>query len=153
MPQCGLTLRPANMTGMDIHSIDLRETDGQEAGLKSPGAGLAFSLKKMPAITGTTSATSVLEAMICHSDDTATDVALKAVGAEAVREFIARAGLASAKIPTSTRVLVSYLAGAPAGVDVGLAGMQKIMGDRMFGAPRSPMLFFGAICMPSTVGA
>jgi beta-lactamase class A len=90
-------------------------------------------------LTGTTMAKSVLEAMICHSDDTATDVALKQVGVEAVRDFIARAGLASAKIPASTRVLVSYLAGAPAGVDVGWAGMQKIMGGQNFGTPRGPM--------------
>ncbi len=99
----------------------------------------SISSPVLASLTGTTTAKSVLEAMICHSDDTATDIALKALGVAAVREFIARAGLATAKIPTSTRVLVSYLAGAPAGVDVGWDGMQKIMGGENFGTPRGPM--------------
>ena len=90
-------------------------------------------------LTGTTPARSVLEAMISHSDNTATDMALAQVGADRVRAFITKAGLASAEIPDSTRILLSYLAGAPSGDDVGWAGMQVIAGGGYFGTPRSPM--------------
>ncbi|HSH99100.1 MAG TPA: serine hydrolase [Reyranella sp.] len=77
-------------------------------------------------LTGTTPAVSVLEAMIAHSDNTATDVAMAAVGADRVRVLIAEAGLKQTQIPDSTRRLFSWLAGAPEGVDVGWAGMQKL---------------------------
>jgi len=90
-------------------------------------------------LTGKTPARSALEAMIAHSDNTATDIALKHVGAERVRAFVAKAGLTSVKIPTSTRIVFSYLAGAPYGVDVGWEGMERIMQGNLFGAARSPM--------------
>jgi beta-lactamase class A len=77
-------------------------------------------------LTGTTPAVSVLEAMITHSDNTATDVAMAAVGADRVRALVAEAGLKQTQVPDSTRRLFSYLAGAPEGVDVGWAGMQKL---------------------------
>lgn len=72
------------------------------------------SLDGMPApdlaLTGKTPARSVLEAMIAHSDNTATDVALAAAGVEDVRKLIAEAGLKTVRIPTSTRRLFAYLA-------------------------------------------
>lgn len=77
-------------------------------------------------LTGTTPARSVLEAMIAHSDNTATDVALAAAGVDKVRALIAEAGLRSTQIPHSTRRLFSWLSGAPEGVDVGWAGMQRL---------------------------
>ena len=77
-------------------------------------------------LTGTTPAVSVLEAMIAHSDNTATDVAMGAVGADRVRGLIAQAGLKQTQIPDSTRRLFSYLAGAPEGTDVGWSGMQRL---------------------------
>lgn len=77
-------------------------------------------------LTGTTPAVSVLEAMITHSDNTATDVAMAAAGADRVRALIAQAGLKQTQVPDSTRRLFSYLAGAAAGVDVGWAGMQRL---------------------------
>ena len=77
-------------------------------------------------LTGTTPAFAVLEAMIAHSDNTATDVAMGAVGAERVRALIAQAGLKRTQIPASTRRLFSYLAGAAEGVDAGWAGMQRL---------------------------
>jgi beta-lactamase class A len=70
-------------------------------------------------LTGRTEARAVLEAMIAHSDNTATDAVLADIGAERVRALIKDAGLARTKIPESTRRLFSYLAGAPPGVDVG----------------------------------
>jgi hypothetical protein len=52
----------------------------------------------------------VLEAMIAHSDNTATDAALAAVGVDNVRNLINEVGLPSVVIPTSTRQLFAYLA-------------------------------------------
>ena len=51
-------------------------------------------------LEGTTTATSVLEAMITHSDNTATNAATLKVGAGRVRALIARVGLRSTLIPT-----------------------------------------------------
>jgi beta-lactamase class A len=78
-------------------------------------------------LTGTTPAVSVLEAMIAHSDNTATDVAMGAVGAGRVRALIAEAGLKQTQVPDSTRRLFSYLAGAAEGMDAGWAGIQKLV--------------------------
>lgn len=77
-------------------------------------------------LTGTTPAVSVLEAMIAHSDNTATDVAMGAVGADRVRALVVQAGLKQTQVPDSTRRLFSYLAGAAEGVDVGWSGMQRL---------------------------
>jgi beta-lactamase class A len=74
-------------------------------------------------LSGTTPAVSVLEAMIAHSDNTATDVAMGAVGADRVRALIVQAGLKQTQVPDSTRRLFSYLAGAAEGVDAGWAGI------------------------------
>jgi len=54
-------------------------------------------------LTGTTPARSILEAMITHSDNTATDIALLRVGPNRVRSFIAAARLGATLIPDSTR--------------------------------------------------
>ena len=77
-------------------------------------------------LTGTTEARSVLEAMIAHSDNTATDVALAAAGPAQVRALIAAAGLKDTQIPDSTRRLISYLAGAPEGSDFGWDGVLSV---------------------------
>lgn len=78
-------------------------------------------------LTGTTPARSVLEAMIAHSDNTATDMALAAAGVDKVRALIAEAGLGATQIPNSTRRLFSWLAGAPEGVDLGWEGVQRMI--------------------------
>jgi beta-lactamase class A len=70
-------------------------------------------------LAGTTTARSVLEGMIAHSDNIATDLATEKVGADRVRALIAEAGLSSIRIPDSTRLFLSYILGAPAGVDLG----------------------------------
>jgi beta-lactamase class A len=64
-------------------------------------------------VTGIIQARVALEAMIGHSDDTATDIALKRVGPDAVRAFIAGIGLLNSRIPDSTRQFFGYLAGSP----------------------------------------
>ena len=70
-------------------------------------------------LAGTTEARVVLEAMIAHSDNVATDRATLEVGADRVRALIAEAGLRSIRIPDSTRIFLSYILGEPAGVDLG----------------------------------
>src|SRR5262245_54379386 len=64
-------------------------------------------------VTGIIQARVALEAMIGHSDDTATDIALKRVGADNVRAFLASIGLLNSRIPDSTRQFFGYLAGSP----------------------------------------
>jgi beta-lactamase class A len=61
-------------------------------------------------LDGKTLTRNVLEAMISHSDNTATDSILADVGVDKVRELIADVGLSSVKIPDSTRRLFAYLA-------------------------------------------
>lgn len=78
-------------------------------------------------LTGTTMARNALEAMIAHSDNTATDMAMKRVGPERVRKFISDAGLSNARIPDSTRRFFSYVAGAPQGEDLGWKAIVALM--------------------------
>jgi beta-lactamase class A len=77
-------------------------------------------------LAGTTTARSVLEAMIAHSDNMATDIATMKVGADRVRALIVQAGLHSIGIPDSTRRFLSYLFGAPPGVDLGWPGIVQV---------------------------
>jgi len=65
-----------------------------------------------PHLSGMVSERTALEAMIMHSDNTGTDMALKLAGPDKVRSFIASAGLKNTLIPDSTRVFVGYLLGA-----------------------------------------
>lgn len=65
-----------------------------------------------PNLTGSVSERTTLEAMIMHSDNTATDMSLKLVGPDNVRAFIASAGLKNTLIPDSTRIFFAYLLGA-----------------------------------------
>jgi len=91
-------------------------------------------------LTGETTARSVLEAMITHSDNTATDIALLHVGPDRVRAFIAEQKLAATLIPDSTRRFFSYNVGAPLGVDVGWSGVQQVLTSRhALGPPRRPL--------------
>lgn len=74
-----------------------------------------------------------LEAMIAHSDNMATDIVLAKVDAARVRTLIAQAGLTQTQIPTSTRRLFSYLAGAPIGTDLGWDGIRRIASGESLG--------------------
>ena len=74
--------------------------------------------------------------MIAHSDNTATDVAMAAVGPDKVRALIKESGLTATRIPHSTRRLFSYLAGAPAGTDLSWQEMQRLA---TAGPARSPI--------------
>ncbi len=75
----------------------------------SPGS----TIFNPPDLSGLVSEQTAMEAMIIHSDNTATDMVLKQAGADAVRSFIASIGLKKTMIPDSTRVFAAYLAGAP----------------------------------------
>jgi len=91
-------------------------------------------------LTGTTPARSILEALITHSDNTATDIALLRVGPDRVRSLIAAAGLRATLIPDSTRRFFSYNVGATLGVDIGWAGVQQVLASgQSLGPPRPPL--------------
>jgi len=66
-----------------------------------------------PNMIGMVTERTAMEAMIMHSDNTATDMMLKFTGPGNVRSFISSAGLTKTLIPDSTRVFFSYLAGLP----------------------------------------
>ena len=84
-------------------------------------------------LSGTSDYGKALEAMIAHSDNTATDIALAAVGPAPVRALIAQAGLTQTQIPESTRRFFSYLAGAPIGVDLEWSDILKIQNGESTG--------------------
>ncbi|MBR0680709.1 serine hydrolase [Roseomonas eburnea] len=90
-------------------------------------------------LTGTAPARTVLEAMIAHSDNTATDIALHRIGAARVRALIAGMGLAGTRLPDSTRILFSTLAGAAPGTDLGWAAMGRIADGHPVGTPLAPI--------------
>lgn len=89
-------------------------------------------------LSGTTEARAVLEAMISHSDNTATDAAMRILGAGRVRELVRAAGLSATRIPDSTRRMFSALAGAPPGTDLGWDGIQQAM-QQPVGPVRPPV--------------
>jgi beta-lactamase class A len=66
-----------------------------------------------PNLIGQISHRTTLEAMINHSDNTATDMSIKAVGIGKIRAFVASAGLHKTLLPESTRSFFGYLLGAP----------------------------------------
>lgn len=90
-------------------------------------------------LNGTASARMVLEAMIAHSDNTATDIAIRRVGAARVREVIAKAGLAQTRIPDSTRVMIATLLGEPPGRDMAWPAISAAL-DNMSGRTLRPMV-------------
>ena len=65
-----------------------------------------------PNLIGKVSQRTALEAMILHSDNTGTDMSIKQVGPDKVREFIASIGLKNTMVPDSTRALFGYLLGS-----------------------------------------
>ncbi|MBK4733468.1 serine hydrolase [Noviherbaspirillum pedocola] len=87
-------------------------------------------------LAGSVQLRSVLDAMIAYSDNTATDAAMKMVGAEHVRAFLTSAGLLSTRIPDSIRIFESYAAGAPPGVDIGWEGIKSLLQGVLPGTPR-----------------
>ena len=71
-------------------------------------------LRPVPAtVTGLIQPRTALDAMIAHSDNTGTDIALKRVGADFVRAFITSIGLHNTRIPNTTRQFFGYLSDVP----------------------------------------
>ena len=65
-----------------------------------------------PNLRGRVTVRTALEAMICHSDNTATDMIFKHARPNNIRKFIASIGLHSTDVPDSTRSFFGYLLGA-----------------------------------------
>jgi beta-lactamase class A len=112
-------------------------------GVRSVGGGVFDHL------TGTAPARVVLEAMIAHSDNTATDVAMRRVGADKVRAFIAKADLKDARIPDSTRSYFSYVSGYEPGVDMGWQGIEAMMADKGGKPPRDAINAHSTMACPA----
>lgn len=74
---------------------------------------LGSPITNPPHLTGTITVRTALQAMILESDDTATDIILKKIGPDRVRDLIASLGLTQTRIPDSTRQYVGYLFGDP----------------------------------------
>jgi beta-lactamase class A len=89
-------------------------------------------------LSGSTTARSVLEAMITHSDNTATDAAMRVIGVDRVRAVVERAGLRATRIPASTRRMFTAMAGAPPGADLGWVGVQRAL-EQPVGPLRPPL--------------
>ncbi len=66
-----------------------------------------------PDLTGQVTLLTALEAMISHSDNTATDMVLRNVGSERVQAFAEDIGLGQTRIPASTRQFFGYALGLP----------------------------------------
>ena len=84
-----------------------------------------------PDLSGLVSERTAMEAMVIHSDNTATDMVLKEAGANAVRKFIASIGLKKTMIPDSTRTFAAYLIGAP--------NYKTITWDELISIPPGPL--------------
>jgi beta-lactamase class A len=120
----------AYLQEVEAGRLDLSEQLAIDDGIRSIGGNVLDHL------TGTAPARIVLEAMIAHSDNTATDVAMARAGADKVRAFIAGAGLKGARIPDSTRRYFSYVAGYPPGVDMGWTGIEAMLAGKAVHAAR-----------------
>jgi beta-lactamase class A len=100
----------------------LRQLDSADVGTKIKNHELALNrdiwspgsdIFNPPNLAGLVSERTTMEAMVIHSDNTATDMVLKQADPDAVRTFIASIGLTKTLIPDSTRVFAGYIFGAP----------------------------------------
>jgi beta-lactamase class A len=86
---------------------------GQQLPLDEAVFSLGSPVLNPPHLTGQVTLRTALEAMIGHSDNTATDIVLGHVGPERVRAFIDGLGLRQTRIPASTRQFFGYVIGIP----------------------------------------
>ena len=82
-----------------------------------------------PNLAGMISERTAMEAMISHSDNTATDLVLKEATPKKVRQFIQAIGAKSTMIPDSTRALAAYLFGADNYLTITWQELLNIAGD------------------------
>jgi beta-lactamase class A len=95
----------------DSHDV-MERLEARMLALDSSVWSLGSPIFNPPHLSGTVSERTALEAMITRSDNTATDMILKLVGANNVRRFVASADLRHTLIPDSTRAFAGYLFGA-----------------------------------------
>ncbi len=112
---------------IDAEQAKLNQQLAQELPLDkrvwSPGA----PVFNPPSLAGKVPIRAVIDAMISCSDNTATDMMLKHVGADRVRDFIRSIGLKTARIPTSTRIFFGYLLNAPNYRNITWDQLQKLL--------------------------
>jgi beta-lactamase class A len=101
-------LDPASDTPLESQ---LNRQLGQQLPLDESVFSLAAPVLNSPNLTGEVTLRTALEAMIAHSDNTATDIVLKHVGPENVDAFIAEIGLTQTEIPLSTHQFFGYVFG------------------------------------------
>jgi beta-lactamase class A len=94
----------------------------------SPGS----TIFNPPDLSGEVNERTAMEAMVIHSDNTATDMVLKQATAQSVRKFIAAIGLKKSMIPDSTRAFAAYLVGA--------SNYKTITWDELTSIPPGPLV-------------
>ncbi len=92
-------------------AAQLNRSLAQQLPLDESVFSIAAPVLNSPALTGMVTLRTALEAMIAHSDNTATDIVLKHVGPENVDAFIAEIGLTQTQIPLSTHQYFGYIMG------------------------------------------
>lgn len=120
----------ARLQQLDSPSIQQRIAECDidlDENIWSPGS----EIFNPPALAGLVSERTAMEAMVSHSDNTATDMVLKQAGPENVRKFIRSIGLRSTMIPDSTRSFAAYLLGA--------ANYKTITWDELVSIPPGPL--------------
>jgi beta-lactamase class A len=101
-------LDPASDTPL---SAQLSMRLAQQLPLDESVFSIAAPVMNTPHLTGMVTLRTALEAMIAHSDNTATDIVLKHVGPENVAALLAEAGLPQTEIPLSTHQFFGYILG------------------------------------------
>lgn len=114
---------PTLSAQIESHELPLNEDT------YSPGS----AIFNPPDLSGLVSERTAMEAMILHSDNTATDMVLKEAGAGNVRKFIASLRLKNTMIPDSTRIFAAYLLGVP--------NYMTITWDELVSIPPGPLAY------------
>ncbi len=101
----------------------------QELPLDAEVFSAGSSVFNPPNLTGQVRLRTTLEAMISHSDNTATDMALRFADPARVRDLIAELDLTQTRIPDSTRQFIGYYAGDPDWSTLTWDGLQTLLTD------------------------
>ncbi len=93
-----------------------------------------------PNVTGTVFERATMEAMITSSDNTATDMIMKAAGVSNIRDFVSSIGLTQTLIPDSTRAFAAYLFGVPNYLTITWYDLLAYIQNVAMGVPVNPFL-------------
>ncbi|MBV9386825.1 MAG: serine hydrolase [Chroococcidiopsidaceae cyanobacterium CP_BM_ER_R8_30] len=91
-----------------------------------------------PDLSGKVLLKTVLQAMMLSSDNTATDMALKFVNPDRVRQFLHQIGLQNTRIPDSTRQFGAYVLGYPQWQTITWAQLLELLQNNPY-EPRPPL--------------